>query len=163
MSVTYATARFACCGDMPIALTAVKIVDNYPPWGYSTRMPKPRGQIVSLAATAYYHCINRCVRRLLVRPRPLYRANFDHRKQWLVERMKELAAIFAIDICAYGVLSNHFHVILHVDHERACGWTNEQVAERYAKLFPHTERTARLLPENARAKTLAEWRRRLWI
>jgi len=60
------------------------------------------------------------------------------------------------------VLSNHFHVILHVDHERACGWTNEQVAERYATLFPHTERTARLLPENARAKTLAEWRRRLW-
>jgi len=103
MSVTYATARFACCGDMPIALTAVKIVDNYPPWGIPPRMPKPRGQIVSLAATAYYHCINRCVRRaFLCGPDRFTERNFDHRKQWLVERMKELAAIFAIDICAYG-------------------------------------------------------------
>lgn len=126
-------------------------------------MAKARRDIVSVEATSYYHCISRCVRRaFLCGHDRLSERNFDHRKQWLVERMKELATIFAIDVCAYAVLSNHFHLILHVDHERAAGWTDEEVARRYAKLFPHTERTARTLPERARREKLALWRRRLW-
>jgi hypothetical protein len=71
-------------------------------------MPKPRRQQVSPEATPYYHCISRCVRRafLCCQDHATSRS-FDHRKQWLVERMEELAAIFAVDICSYGVLSNH--------------------------------------------------------
>jgi hypothetical protein len=33
--------------------------------------------------------------------------------------MKSLASIFSIDICAYAVMSNHYHVILRVDTEEA--------------------------------------------
>ncbi len=126
-------------------------------------MPRPRAQQVSLEATTYYHCISRCVRRaFLCGQDPLTGKSFDHRKQWLVDRMKQLAAIFAIDICAYGLLSNHFHVILHIDRVRALGWTDEEVAARYAKLFPHTVQACRTLPESAWVKTVACWRRRLW-
>jgi REP element-mobilizing transposase RayT len=125
-------------------------------------MPKPRRQLVSLEATAYYHCISRCVRRaFLCGHDPLTGKTFDHRKQWIADRMRQLAAIFAIDICSYGLLSNHFHVILHIDRPRALAWTEEQVAARYAKLFPHTVKTARTLSAPAWAQKVACWRQRL--
>jgi len=88
--------------------------------------------------------------------------NFDHRKPWLVDRMRELAAIFAIDICAYAVMSNHFHLILRIDRDRAASWTDDQVADRYARLFPQTVRRSRKLPEPAQAILHAVWRHRLW-
>jgi len=126
-------------------------------------MPKPRAQQVSLAATAYYHCISRCVRRaFLCGHDRLTGKSFDHRKQWLVERMLELSDVFAIEICAYGLMSNHFHVILHVDRARALGWTDVQVAERYARLFRHTVTQARQLPAPVWHQTVARWRARLW-
>ena len=126
-------------------------------------MPKPRAQQVSLEATAYYHCISRCVRRaFLCGDDRLTGKSFDHRKQWLAERMQELTEIFAIDICSYGLMSNHFHVVLHVDRARALGWTDAQVAERYARLFRHTVMRARQLPETAWQRTVACWRVRLW-
>jgi len=128
-----------------------------------TGVPKPRAQQVSLEATADYHCISRCVRRaFLCGQDPLTGNSFDHRKQWLVERMKELAAIFAIDICSYGLMSNHFHVILHIERPRALAWTDAQVAARYAQVFPHTVKAARTLPEPAWARRVGCWRQRLW-
>jgi REP element-mobilizing transposase RayT len=126
-------------------------------------MPRPRAQLVSLEATAYYHCISRCVRRaFLCGPDPLTGRSFDHRKQWLVDRLKQLTAVFAVDICAYALMSNHFHVIVYLDRARALSWSDEEVATRYARLFSHTVRTSRSLPPPAWARQVAAWRRRLW-
>jgi len=38
--------------------------------------------------------------------------DFSHRKAWIADRMKFLATIFAIDVCAFAILANHFHNIL---------------------------------------------------
>jgi putative transposase len=126
-------------------------------------MPKPRAQQVSLEATVYYHCISRCVRRAFLCGEDQFTGKrFDHRKQWLVERLTDLTGIFAIDLCAYGLMSNHFHVILRLDRGRAHAWTDEEVAARYAKLFRHTVQQARALPEKAFAQKVVRWRERLW-
>jgi hypothetical protein len=45
-----------------------------------------------------------------------------------------LSAVFAIDICAYAVMSNHTHVVLHVDKIEADGWDAAQVLRHYHKL-----------------------------
>ena len=45
--------------------------------------------------------------------------SYDHRKQWIVERIASLSAVFAIDVCAYAVMSNHNHVLLRVKPEAA--------------------------------------------
>jgi hypothetical protein len=36
------------------------------------------------------------------------RQNYDHRRQWIVDRLKQLTDVFAISIAAYSVMSNHF-------------------------------------------------------
>lgn len=125
-------------------------------------MPVPRSRQVSLDATPYYHCISRCVRRaFLCGADPLTGTSFDHRRGWIVERLRELTNIFAIDICAYGLMSSHFHVVLRVDRGRANTWNDAEVAARYGCLFPRTVRQAQHFNESARSAALARWRCRL--
>ncbi len=82
-------------------------------------MPKARKSQISLEDTAYYHCISRCVRRAyLCGQDPLTGRSFEHRRAWVEKRMLFLAQVFAIDICAYAVMSNHTHLVLHVDREK---------------------------------------------
>ena len=67
-------------------------------------MTKARQEQISLTDTPYYHCTVRCVRRaFLCGYDKVDDKNYDHRKQWIVDRFKELTEIFSIDICAYAV------------------------------------------------------------
>lgn len=98
-------------------------------------MTKPRSALVSLETTPYYHCISRCVRRAFLFGKDNKGRSFDHRKHWLVERLKCLGDIFAIDIAAYAVMSNHYHLVLHVDKERAHSWSEAEVLQRWGRLY----------------------------
>jgi REP element-mobilizing transposase RayT len=95
-----------------------------------------RKNLVSLQDTPYYHCIGRCVRRAwLWGTDPYSGRDYSHRKQWVIERLDQLCGIFAIEICAYAVMSNHYHLVLHVDADRARDWSKHQVVERWTRLF----------------------------
>ncbi len=99
-------------------------------------MTKARKEQVSLEATPFYHCYVRCVRRAFLCGEDYSTGqNFDHRKQWIVSRLRFLSYIYSIDICAYAVMSNHYHVVLHVDVARAQAWSKVEVAERWLQLF----------------------------
>ena len=72
-------------------------------------MTRARQQLIDLSATSYYHVISRCVRRaFLCGEDKLTGKNFDHRRQWLVDRVKLLSSIYSIDIAAYAIMSNHY-------------------------------------------------------
>ncbi|MEO0442302.1 MAG: alpha-amylase family glycosyl hydrolase [Pseudomonadota bacterium] len=133
-------------------------------------MTRAREQIIDPSVTSYYHCINRCVRRAyLCGEDELTGRSFDHRKQWVVDKLKELSSIFAIDICAYAVMSNHYHVVLHINSVQAAAWTDKQVAQRWMQLFKGNLLVARWLQNDslseaecsAVSKVLDEWRGRL--
>ena len=95
-------------------------------------MAKARSRLISLADTPYYHCIARCVRRTyLCGYDKLNQKNFDHRKTWLVERIKFLAAVFCIDIAAYAIMSNHYHLVLRVNTDKAKLLTPDEVLKRW--------------------------------
>ncbi len=99
-------------------------------------MPQARYRLVDTQTTPYYHCISRCVRRAFLCGRDRYSGkNFDHRKQWILDKIKQLSSIFAIDVCAYAVMSNHFHLVLHVDVEKAQAWSFDEVVERWLTLY----------------------------
>ena len=61
--------------------------------------------------------------------------DFEHRRGWIANRINELANIFAIDVAAYAVMSNHYHAVLHIDSARAQAWNTEQVLQRWTQLF----------------------------
>ncbi|MBZ0117172.1 MAG: hypothetical protein K8H88_09270, partial [Sandaracinaceae bacterium] len=100
-------------------------------------MTVSRASQVHVPTTPYYHCISRCVRRAFLCGDDRYTGkNFDHRKAWLVERLHHLSGLYAIDVCAYAVQANHFHLVLRVAPERAEAWDEDEVVQRYGKLFP---------------------------
>ena len=99
-------------------------------------MPRPRYAQVSLDATPYYHCISRCVRRaFLCGVDNASGENFEHRRQWIEDKLLELAQIFCIDLCSYAVMSNHYHVVLHIHNDQAQSLSNLEVIERWHQLF----------------------------
>lgn len=121
-----------------------------------------RSAQIDLEVTPYYHCYARCVRRaFLCGEDPYEGKNFDHRRGWFVERLREAAMAFAIDVCAYAILSNHFHVVLRVDSEMAASWSEAEVLKRYGKFFPRAAQAARQLPAAAKRRRVAEIREHL--
>jgi REP element-mobilizing transposase RayT len=109
-------------------------------------MPQPRKSQVSLIDTPYYHCVSRCVRRSFLCGKDKYSGqSYEHRRGWVEERLLFLSTVFAIDICAYAVMSNHTHVVLCVDKTLADGWDNEEVLRRYHKLHKGTLLTHKYL------------------
>ncbi len=98
-------------------------------------MTTPRSKQIDLSVTPYYHVVSRCVRRaFLCGSDKLTRRSFDHRRGWLVERFRQLAGVFAIDVAAFACMSNHYHLILRVDRERAKEWTDDEVVRRWGSL-----------------------------
>lgn len=102
-------------------------------------MPRARNQQINLENTPYYHCVSRCVRRaFLCGEDPVSGESFEHRRGWVEKRLLFLAGIFAIDICAYAVMSNHLHVVLHINSEKAAKWSTLEVLQRWHKLHKGT-------------------------
>ena len=135
-------------------------------------MTQSRKTQISLDATPFYHCYVRCVRRAFLCGEDFSTGeNYDHRKQWLVSRIKFLSYVYAIDVCAYAIMSNHYHVVLHVDKARAESWSQEEVVERWMQLYngdilvnrwlqsPHTIDKATL---EVVEETIEKWRERLY-
>ena len=53
------------------------------------------------SAISVLHCMQRCVRQAYLCGDDLLTSkNFDHRKQWLEDRLRQLAAGFGIDVLA---------------------------------------------------------------
>lgn len=98
-------------------------------------MTRPRSTLVSLKDTPYYHCISRCVRRAFLCGQDRFTGqSFNHRKPWLVKRIRLLSSVFAIDIAAYAVMSNHYHLVLYVDQNRSQQWSDDDVIDRWLLL-----------------------------
>jgi hypothetical protein len=49
--------------------------------------------------------------------------------------MRQLSDLFAIDICAYAIHSNHYHVALHVDVEKTKDWSEREVILQWTQLY----------------------------
>lgn len=96
--------------------------------------------------------------------------DFEHRRQWIIDRMKQLTSVFCMDICAYAVMSNHYHVVLRIDAEEAERLSDVAVLKRW-RLFAGDVLVERYLSDkqgkinNAEKQKVheisQEWRNRL--
>jgi hypothetical protein len=134
-------------------------------------MGLPRSRYVQEGVEGVYHCYSRCVRRaFLFGVDPVTGQDYSHRKTWIVDRLKFLAGIFAIDVCAYAVEANHSHQLLRTRPDIAASWSNREVAFRWLKVCPRKPKSKKKppLPIEVRINallaspaTIAELRKRL--
>jgi REP element-mobilizing transposase RayT len=84
-----------------------------------------------------FHCMHRCVRRaFLCGNDPYSGVCYDHRRQWIRERLEFLASVFGIDCLTYTILENHLHLVLRSRPDVVAGWSDQEVARRWLRLFP---------------------------
>ncbi len=133
-------------------------------------MTRARRELISLTDTPYYHCIARCVRRAFLCGADRHSGDdFSHRRAWVVDRMQTLSSMFAIDICSYAIMSNHYHLVLKADAKRARSWSMDEVIDRWNILFIGPDLVKRyqsgtLLDQaelNKVTEIVNEWRKRL--
>ena len=129
-----------------------------------------RGEIIDPAEIQIVHCMHRCVRQALLCGNDPYSGKcYEHRRQWIRERLEFLASVFGIDCLTYSVMSNHLHLVLRSRPDVVATWTDRDVAQRWVRLFPKRRRTDQPSdPTEAQINTilnqpelLAEIRRRL--
>ena len=99
-------------------------------------MTRPRKALISLADTPFYHITSRCVRRAFLCGVDHYSGqSYEHRRQWVVDRVRLLSSLFAIDVCAYAVMSNHYHLVLKVCPEQLDDLNEDEIVNRWCTLF----------------------------
>ena len=109
-------------------------------------MPTPRAQLISLQDTPWYHVVSRCVRRAFLCGVDAYSGrDYEHRRPWVENRVLKVARVFSIDVAAYAIMSNHYHLVLHVDTARAARWNAAEVIARWHSLFDGTALTHQYL------------------
>ena len=103
-------------------------------------MTRPRRQQISLEATPFYHVVSRCVRRaFLCGKDELTGRSYEHRRQQIQDDLLRLSSIFYIDILAFSIMHNHFHLLLHVNRYSGPAASGISIVERWHKLFSGTE------------------------
>ncbi|EAQ64437.1 hypothetical protein MED121_04938 [Marinomonas sp. MED121] len=61
--------------------------------------------LLSLQNTGFYHCVSSYVGcAFLCSQDKLTGQSYEHRRGWIEDKILSLAAIFAIDVCAYAVM-----------------------------------------------------------
>jgi len=100
-------------------------------------MAYPRCQLVNDDEPGFFHCASRCVRRaFLCGFDSVTGKDFEHRRQWIEDRILKLAGSFAVSVYAYTVMSNHLHIVLRNDPTVAQDRSDRDVAERWLAIFP---------------------------
>ncbi len=98
-------------------------------------MTRPRKDQISLSDTPYYHIVSRCVRRTFLCGLDLLtQRDYEHRRQWIVDRIRLLSSLFAVDLCAYAIMSNHYHLTVKLNPKQIDTLTGQEVINRWLSL-----------------------------
>ena len=59
----------------------------------------------------------------------------DHEKDEFIRLMRKAAAFCGVEILTHAVMSNHYHLVIHINQDKALLLTNEEVISRWSRLF----------------------------
>ncbi len=99
-------------------------------------MPRARKHLVCLSETSYYHVTSRCVRRAFLCGVDRFTGrSYEHRRTWLEDRVRVLASLFSVELCAYAIMSNHYHLVVRLNPDEPKHWSDDEVLSRWTALF----------------------------
>jgi len=96
-------------------------------WKKEGPLALQRSEVIDLMNTRYYHCITRCVRREFLL------GNIEKelkRKEIMEKRIFKLKDCFAINVLAYSIMDNHYHIAIHVDVDFVENLSDREILER---------------------------------
>ena len=62
---------------------------------------------------------------------PLTGTDYEHRRELIRQRTEFPASVMGVEVVAFCVMSNHFHVILRNRPDIVESWSDEEIARRY--------------------------------
>ncbi len=96
-----------------------------------------RSEYLDPGSVQIIHSVQRCVRRAYLCGNDEFSGvSYEHRREWIRNRLEFLASVFAIDCLTYTVLSNHLHLVLRSRPDIVREWSDDTVAKRWLRLFP---------------------------
>jgi hypothetical protein len=129
---------------------------------------KPRSKVFDPDDVGIYHCWNRVVRRRRLFGRDDFTGkDYGYRKEWVRDRLRELAGSMAIEVLDYAILDNHAHVVLRNRPDIVATWSDEEVARRWWFVCPLRRNEDGSIPDPKPCEIglllpqVAEYRRRL--
>jgi len=88
-----------------------------------------------------YHCFNRIVRRsFLCGVDPVTQKDYAYRREWFYRRLRYLAQYFAIDVLAYAIMSNHYHLVLRNRPDLVAAMDDRQVVTAWLMICPKSQK-----------------------
>ncbi len=79
-------------------------------------MTRARREQISPSDSLYYHCIARCVRRTFLCGEDQFSGqSFEHRRQWILDRLIALDHMFTFDVCVYAIIPNDYHLVFYIN------------------------------------------------
>ena len=86
--------------------------------------------------TPYYQVIGRCAQRAyLCGVDASTGKDYEHRRLWVIERLELLCSVFAVELCSYTIMSNHYDLVIRLAPGTAEHWTQEEVLARWEQLY----------------------------
>ncbi|WP_413282834.1 transposase [Vibrio sp. MA40-2] len=134
-------------------------------------MTTARKQLISLEATPYYHCVSRCVRHsFLCGFDTVSNINYEYRREWVEHKIQALTYTYCVDICAYAVMHNHYHLVAHINQNKAKALSQGDIVQRWQHQHKVPVLIQRWLKnqltcqaEQKKCDQIIEvWRERLW-
>ena len=96
-----------------------------------------RGDLVDPNEIAAFHCISRTVRRSFLCGRDAVSGrDYEHRRNWIEQRIQFLAGQFGIDVLGFAVMSNHLHLVLRSRPDVVAQWSDEEAVRRWLLICP---------------------------
>jgi putative transposase len=120
-------------------------------------MTYPRAHLIDSETSCYYHLVSRCVRRAWLCGRDeVTGRSYEHRRAWIEERILFLARFFSVDVYAYTVMSNHYHIVLYFDPLAPRDWSDEDVARRWLAVQLGSEGSTTSIDHDQRVRLLLD-------
>lgn len=101
-------------------------------------MPRPRrDEVLPPDEVCFAHCYNRFVQgSYLSGVDQATGKDYSYRKDWITQRIEQLASIFLIDILAFAVMDNHLHLVVRTCPDEVLQLSDRDVAIRWLSLHP---------------------------